>query len=116
MKANKSNRVFSVRRGHFVTLTPSKKGQPAARQIQTVRLFLRRRSISGNRVRLQFVKAKSGRACWSPAFPVALVKTLECGAEKLGMCLGRFIIAGLDRKLPRPELDLFWPHKTHAAA
>jgi hypothetical protein len=111
MKANKSKRVFSVRRGHFLTRTPKQERPAAARQVQTVRLFLRLRSVSGNRVRLQFVKAKSGRAGDSLVFPVALVKTLERGAERLGMCLGQFIIAGLDCDLPRPELDLFWPHK-----
>jgi hypothetical protein len=77
----------------------------ATEQPKTVLLVLRRRSRPGDRVRLQFVKAKTGRVLFSSVFERELLTIAERAAEKDGMGLGQFIIRAVEEALPRLELE-----------
>ena len=65
---------------------------------------LRRRSLPGEGVRLQFVNVKTGRVQFSSVFKRELLTIVEGAAEKDGISVSQFIINAMEWALPRLEL------------
>ena len=84
-------------------IRPNGSAASAARQPKTILLTLWRRSLSGERVRLQFVKVKTGRVLFSTVFQRGLLTIVERAAEKDGISVGAFIIKAIEWAFPRLE-------------
>jgi hypothetical protein len=75
----------------------------AARKPKTLFLRLWRRSLPGERVRLQFVNVKTRRVLFSSVFQRGLLAICEREAKKDSVCLAQFLINAIVSTLHRRE-------------
>lgn len=80
-------------------IRPNGNAASVARQPKMVLLTLRCRSLPRKRVRVQFVKVKTGRVVISSVFERRFFAWITRVAEKHGMCLCQFLINAMEWKL-----------------